>query len=137
MRRKTHWLIYSLIVLLLFSFCGCGQEASQNGEGDVTVRVELPEKAYETGFTAGEGITALDMLVEMGKIVGFPVVSQGSSFGAYVTGIDNVFQFDQGPESGWIYSINGESPTVGASSYEPVAGDVILWQYITSYDQTK
>ena len=102
------------------------------------MRVEIPEDAgYETKFMAEEGTTALDMLVDMGKICDFPVVyNQGVGVGGgYVEGIGGIFQFDQGPESGWVYFVNGEMPSVSAGEYQPVAEDTILWQYITSYDQ--
>jgi hypothetical protein len=49
---------------------------------------------------------------------------------AYVKGIDNLYEFDKGPESGWIYFINGERATQSAGVYKPAEGDSIVWQYI-------
>ena len=35
----------------------------------------------------------------------------------YVEGINQLYEFDCGKNSGWMYSVNGEYPNYGASSY--------------------
>lgn len=47
----------------------------------------------------------------------------------YVEGINYLYEFDAGAGSGWMYKVNEEFPSVGASSYEVKDGDYILWQY--------
>lgn len=53
----------------------------------------------------------------------------GSS--SYVRGINGLFEFDKGPQSGWKYSVNGSTPGVGCGSYKVKAGDRIRWYYVT------
>lgn len=53
---------------------------------------------------------------------------------AYVKGIGNLYEFDCGPMSGWTYTVNGQKPNVGCSSYFIEPGDVIAWQYTLSAD---
>ena len=47
----------------------------------------------------------------------------------YVEGINHLYEFDCGPESGWMYKVNGVYPNYGCSSYEVKAGDEIVWCY--------
>lgn len=47
----------------------------------------------------------------------------------YVEGINNLYEFDCGPESGWIYKVNGWSPNYGSSSYTLTGGENIVWYY--------
>ncbi|MBF0780910.1 MULTISPECIES: DUF4430 domain-containing protein [unclassified Granulicatella] len=48
---------------------------------------------------------------------------------AYVKGIGNLYEFDCGPESGWMYRVNGVFPNYGASRYVLKNGDVVEWLY--------
>jgi len=48
---------------------------------------------------------------------------------AYIEGINNLYEFDVGELSGWIYKVNGWSPNYGCSRYALKDGDVIEWQY--------
>ncbi len=48
---------------------------------------------------------------------------------AYVLGINNIYEFDVGQLSGWMYSVNGWFPNYGSSRYRIEDGDVINWRY--------
>jgi len=47
----------------------------------------------------------------------------------YIEGINNLYEFDCGSESGWMYKVNGWFPNYGCSSYTLKDGDVIVWCY--------
>lgn len=47
----------------------------------------------------------------------------------YVEGIHNLYEFDCGAQSGWMYKVNGWYPNYGCSSYELKDGDSIAWNY--------
>lgn len=47
----------------------------------------------------------------------------------YVMGINYLYEFDGGPQSGWMYRVNGWFPNYGCSSYYLSDGDVIEWVY--------
>lgn len=47
----------------------------------------------------------------------------------YVEGINNLYEFDCGQGSGWMYSVNGVFPNYGCSSYKPVNNDKIAFRY--------
>ena len=48
---------------------------------------------------------------------------------AYIEGINNLYEFDCGELSGWMYSVNGWFPNYGCSRYALQPGDVICWEY--------
>ena len=48
---------------------------------------------------------------------------------AYIEGIHNLYEFDVGELSGWMYSVNGWFPNYGCSRYQLQSGDVICWVY--------
>ena len=52
---------------------------------------------------------------------------------AYVEGIHNLYEFDCGFQSGWMYSVNGWYPNYGASRYALKQGDVVQWRYTCDY----
>jgi hypothetical protein len=47
----------------------------------------------------------------------------------YVEGINNLYEFDCGSESGWMYKVNGWFPNYGCSSYALKDGDTIVFCY--------
>ena len=48
---------------------------------------------------------------------------------AYIEGINNLYEFDVGNTSGWMYKVNGWFPNYGCSRYQLQNGDVIEWVY--------
>ena len=48
---------------------------------------------------------------------------------AYVEGINNLYEFDCGSLSGWMYGVNGWYPNYGCSRYRLVQGETVVWRY--------
>ncbi len=48
---------------------------------------------------------------------------------AYIEGIHNLYEFDVGELSGWMYKVNEWFPNYGSSRYQLQDGDVICWEY--------
>jgi flagellar biosynthesis GTPase FlhF len=48
---------------------------------------------------------------------------------AYIEGIHNLYEFDCGELSGWMYKVNGWFPNYGCSRYVLRAGDEVEWVY--------
>lgn len=85
--------------------------------------------ASEVEFTEGESVH--DILQRVCKDAG---IQMESSFtpaynSAYVEGINNLYEFDCGQLSGWMYNVNGWFPNYGCSKYTVQDGDVINWVY--------
>ena len=53
----------------------------------------------------------------------------GTGSGCYVEGINNLYEFDGGRWSGWMYCVNDWYPNYGCGVYQVKAGDVIEWNY--------
>lgn len=98
----------------------------------VSIRVIGPDSANffsKTSFTHYEGMTALDLLRRTGLSVGY-----GDSSKRYVSSIEGVNEFDDGPTSGWLFKVNNdESILNSAASYELEAGDALVWFYTRDY----
>lgn len=48
---------------------------------------------------------------------------------AYIEGIGNLYEFDVGEKSGWMYKVNGWFPNYGCSRYQLEDGDEVCWVY--------
>lgn len=48
---------------------------------------------------------------------------------SYISSINSLGEGDCGPQSGWMYSVNGEYPGVGCTKYTLADGDNIKWRY--------
>ena len=80
-------------------------------------------------FTEGESVfDVLQRLCRENKIhMEFSWTPMYNS--AYVEGINNLYEFDVGSLSGWMYSVNGWFPNYGCSRYALQNGDVVNWVY--------
>ena len=78
-----------------------------------------------------EGETVFDVLKRTCAYAGIQLeYSYTPLYGSYyIEGINNLYEFDCGMESGWIYKVNGWSPNVGCSGYVLKDGDVIVFAY--------
>ena len=52
---------------------------------------------------------------------------------AYIEGIHNLYEFDCGALSGWMYRVNGWYPNYGCSRYQLADGEVVEWRYTCNY----
>lgn len=48
---------------------------------------------------------------------------------AYIEGINNLYEFDCGELSGWMFKVNDWFPNYGSSRYQLKNGDVVEWVY--------
>ena len=48
---------------------------------------------------------------------------------AYIEGIHNLYEFDCGELSGWMYKVNDWFPNYGCSRYQLLDGDTVEWVY--------
>lgn len=48
---------------------------------------------------------------------------------AYIEGIANIYEYDCGELSGWMYRVNGQFPNYGCSQYKLSSGDKVEWLY--------
>ena len=91
--------------------------------------------ATEVTFSQGESVyDVLQRVCRENKI------HMESSFtpvynSAYIEGIGNLYEFDAGSESGWMYAVNGWYPNYGCSRYVLQDGDTVEWVYTCDLGQ--
>jgi len=84
-----------------------------------------------TNVTFSEGESAFDVLKGACDQLGIALeYSYAPLYGSYyIEGIGNLYQFDCGDESGWMYKVNGWFPNYGCSEYKLSDGDAIVFCY--------
>ncbi|MBQ7566790.1 MAG: DUF4430 domain-containing protein [Oscillospiraceae bacterium] len=94
----------------------------------------VPESGVLLGATAvpfTEGETVFDVLLRVCREHGLHMEYADTPLygSAYIEGIGNLYEFDVGELSGWMYRVNGTFPNYGCSKYTLSDGDVIEWVY--------
>ena len=84
-----------------------------------------------TKVTFYEGESVFDVLQRVCKEKGIHLESSWTPIynSAYIEGIHNLYEFDCGELSGWMYRVNGWYPNYGCSRYQLVDGEVVEWRY--------
>ena len=80
-------------------------------------------------FEIADGDTVYDILTEAAKKNKIHTEINGNSETAYVEGIANIYEFDFGDLSGWMYFVNGETKNIGCGKYVLKPNDKIEWIY--------
>ncbi|MBP0989579.1 MAG: DUF4430 domain-containing protein [Oscillospiraceae bacterium] len=73
--------------------------------------------------------TVYDVLVYAAAQNKIHLETVGPAEAVYVKGIGNIYEFDFGEWSGWVYYVNGRSDSIGCGKYKVTDGDNIEWFY--------
>ena len=144
MKKKKMFLIIAVAVAVIALITGIWGDNNKETAGYVTLSINcdvvkdsgkshVPQNGIilsETKAEIKKGDTVYDVFAEVCKENG---VLFSANMG-YVEGINNIYEMDFGDNSGWIYFVNGESPSVGCASYELADGDKIEWHYTCDLD---
>ena len=84
-----------------------------------------------TTVTFNEGESVFDVLQRLCRDKGIHMEAEWTPIynSAYIEGIHNLYQFDCGSLSGWMYRVNGWYPNYGCSRYQLADGDRVEWRY--------
>ena len=84
-----------------------------------------------TTVTFYEGESVFDVLQRVCRDNGIHLESSWTPIynSAYIEGIHNLYEFDCGSMSGWMYRVNGWYPNYGCSRYQLQQGDTVEWRY--------
>lgn len=150
-KKSRIWRLSAAALLGALLFTGCGDSKSEKAmtctfgiscetllnnmddlkEGKETMVPKDGVILAESEVTFYEGETVFDVLLretKENKIHMEYAFTPGFNSN-YIEGINNLYEFDCGPNSGWTYCVNGEYPNYGCSGYEVKEGDVIEWKY--------
>ncbi|WP_088042314.1 Ig-like domain-containing protein [Bacillus sp. EAC] len=106
-----------------------------------TISVSLTVNGLSTAAKKDVSIPNTNATIEAGKTVsdvfekvltekGIPFTNNG---GNYISTINGLSEFDGGPNSGWLYSVNGIDPNIGVGQYVLNNGDNIVIRYTDDY----
>lgn len=148
-----------ILVFVLSMLCGCGKAntakvADTNGDGKLTCTLEIrcdtlltqldkvpaekvnlvPEDGImlattEVEFAGGESVFDVFRKTLREEKLHFEYVDASAYDSVYIEGIGNIYEFDCGPQSGWMFSVNDVYPGLGCSAYTLADGDVIVFSY--------
>ena len=146
------------LLLFSLLLCGCGSEQVQvpdtNGDGKLSCTLEIrcdtlldnlgqltAEKAaivpadgiilapVEVEFESGSSVFDVFRQQLKEKKIHFEYTDASVYDSVYIEGIGNLYEYDCGPQSGWMFSVNGNYPGLGCSAYTLADGDVVLFSY--------
>ena len=80
-------------------------------------------------FSEGESVFDVTKRVCMENKIPFEFTLAPIYNTAYIEGINNIYEFDCGSTSGWLYKVNGEFKSYGCSDCKLNNGDIIEWVY--------
>ena len=103
--------------------------AISNGKGDMIPSDGVIYKTKKVKFYKNESV--FDVLLRETKAnkIHMEYVMTPAYNSNYIEGIHNLYEFDGGELSGWMYSVNGWFPNYGCSRYKLKDGDSIKWVY--------
>ena len=85
--------------------------------------------ATEVEYTPGETVFDVLLRVTRDNDIQFEFREDALYSGAYVEGINYLYELDAGALSGWMYKVNEQFPNYGCGRYDVEDGDVIVWLY--------
>ena len=95
----------------------------------------LTEWAKEDNFDADTSETVWDALQRVFQAkkmeVDYEFTSKYNSI--YIKSVNGIGEFDNGQNSGWMYTVNGVHPEVGVSAKYLHEGDVVIFHYTDNY----
>ena len=123
---------------MFFTACGTNtkNEETPKGVASVSIYAEHEERYIleETEFEFEDGDTVFDLLKTATRENKIHMEFSGSGKDAYVEGIDNIYAFDAGETSGWLFYINDEEPQEGAARIELEDGDKTEWIFVKDWN---
>ena len=140
-----------LLLPLLF-FVSCGKQAEQTGtcfvsvlcdtaisspDCDPAVREILPADGVilaETEISVFDNDSVFDVLSRACREQKIPLEHSKTPLtnAVYIEGISNLYEFDCGPTSGWMFSLNGDFPPCSCSDVTVKPGDTVVIRYSCS-----
>jgi len=127
--------VLMIVLLFLVLLSSCTQKVLED-KGKITITIDAT--SVDKGFiltdytvSLNEYDTVFDVTFSACKDNNILMSSRGVSAARYVEGIADLYEFDYGPTSGWVFYVNEESASKSSGVYELKEGDVVRWEYVT------
>lgn len=127
-------------VAIAMAVLGCSQKtaeaipADKSSGSPISVNVSIDGSAAEAdGFKIGgsmdvqltDGDSALDALISAADALGYEVKCKGD----YVTHIGDLGEKSCGPNSGWMFDVNGDMPNESSEKFIVKDGDKVTFTF--------
>ncbi len=152
-RSSKSCIVVAVLFSLALAISGCSQQTTQAAtDSNKPANAATTSDAQEVTYTLKVDATAADkgmlydgvVSTKPGTTVYMALIDTGlklkvdnSSGGVYVDGIDGVVASTTSPNAGWLFTVNGEAPSVDASKVQIANGDVIAWTFTADYTKTQ
>ena len=152
---KKLFTLTAVLAVVILIFAGCGKQENDTPNTSCTISIICPalvdngevidaldsEKhelvpsdgvllaPAEVGINEGDSVfDVLSRVCRENKI--HLEYSETPIYGSiYIEGIANLYEFDAGELSGWLYSVDGAYPSYGSSSYKLNGGETVVWEF--------
>ena len=113
---------------------GGGTSSGQNIIAAISICPDSKTEWLSTTHTLAEGSTAADLIVKALAAAGMRSVGAGSGYVKSVTkdGV-TLAEKEKGPNSGWMYTVNGKSTQAAINGYKLQSGDTVKLYYVEDY----
>lgn len=110
------------------------EEGGDSITATVTIKADTGYWLNSKSVTVSEGSAVYHAFVK--ALNGTGITQEGAETG-YVTSMTKngktLAEFSNGPDSGWLYKVNGKLPTVGLTSCKIKDGDLIVFYYTNDW----
>lgn len=156
--RMKHYIFMAITAMFIIFTVGCAKddiELPNNEKVNKTIEIVVEENeptvpkdtvtiSIETGNVQGtilsatkvaleDGDTILDVTNRIVKEKGIQISVRGSGSSAYVEGINNLYEMDEGPLSGWIVEVDGAPIDRSVGAIKIQANQSIKWIFTENY----
>lgn len=118
---------YGNTITVSFTLLG-DSEHGENGTVHTQADGNLTTWIGKTSYQLEAPATVLDVF-ELAVAGKYSFVNKGN----YISSVNGLSEFDNGPNSGWKYTLNGVYPNLGVEQQTVKNGDVIVFHYTDDY----
>lgn len=120
---------------------GAGSSGGSSSNIFYSGTVYLPSGTFTVTTSSGKTYTigwrtAMGALKAAAQQNGFSFTVKETDWGPFVSCIAGKCEKSEGPTSGWMYQVNGNTPMVGAHEYSVDEGDQVVWYFSRSMSDT-
>lgn len=88
----------------------------------------------KTAVTVESGSCVIDVVAKALSLNGIPYTNDG---GNYISSVRGLSEFDNGANSGWMYTLNGRHPSLGIAEQTVKNGDSVVFHYTDDFTKEK
>ena len=125
MKKMIMIVVTIMAVCLCMAGCGGSDSGDNGGVTGATCVITVQDQMQEAVYEIAEGDTVYDILMK----TGLAVSAEDTGDGLSIEAIQGVANGDKGKTSGWMFTVNGETPMDYCDKVTVNDGDEIVWDF--------